>query len=713
MSDVRPASRHEAAVLRAWADVAVLAPVPVPGTAVPLPDAPTGPGRVHLACLPATVVQGWLRAALPETDAAPWPGRVGRACFDLDDAGAPVPGSLLVTPLLDLAHALYAKSAGMALDAGLTDEALAQVAALDETLQRVFARLAPGADVLGTCAALGRAAPRVQHREAGGTTGTPVDLLAPAGPLPGEALLPAELYDAVDHGVAPALAHLLAGRPGSRPVRRTDVGTVAGLATLLSPDDLPRAAAPGPADPLPVQVAVTALLRERAPLTTVAGRDPGRVTAVLDGLVAGLALERADALVAGGTPVAALTDDGVVDGVAGRELVLVGPAPDDVPRLVDVLAELRAGGGLDRAAVTPGEWGRRRHTFALAEQAVADALRVRADATGARWELADREADAAAADTALGRAREEVGAAQQAVLAAELAESETGEALAAARTARDEATTGEPPRRALGRRRAWAARGVETEAALADAHRARDEARTAHTAARVTVQQRVAVRVAAEQAAREAREAAAAVRGRTRADDPTVVDEGWWARDDAVRRAGTAWVDDELQELRVALAAAAQRLTDVAVRVLLPRLRPRLLGDVPRDAGFWQALGLVHPVLQVDPDDAVRLLAGAPVDTVGWLALTGAETVDAATAAALLRRVRHAVVVGAPEAAAPTPLLPATLVAHLTTRHGLAAGWAGTGLLRLAQSTATTGTDVDGTWQGIPVDPDQDPEDDE
>lgn len=698
----RPASRHESAVLHAWADAAVLTPVLAPPGSVPLeqvtPGRPgTGPTRVHLACVPDRVVSGWLATSLGEPVTLPG-GRLTRGWFDLDDAGRPVPGSLVVVPLLDVAHALYAKSAGVAADPAILDAALEQVAALAETLEREFRR---GGDAAAVCAGLARLAPRLLHRDDRGASAVPVDLVGPARPADA-VVVSGALWDAAEQGVPPALAHLLAGRPGSRPVSRTDLATVEGLAVLLDPADVPAGApaADGPA-PLPVQVAVTALLRERAPLTTL-DTGPTDPRGVLDGLAAALLVERARALVAVGSPADALTGSGPAEGVAGGDLLVVD---GDGPSLPAVLADLAAG-RWEQAAVKPGDWGQRRHAFTAADRAVADAVARRGAATGARWELADLADDETAADRALADAAAAFGAAQQDALAAEVDESAARDAAAEADAVLAELDADVPPRRAVGRRREWTARRERAAAAVAEAHEGQDAAHARTAAAGAAVQQRFAVRLAGEERLAAVRTAAAAVRARTRPGDTSVVDDDWWAREPAERSRGTAWVDEELHGLRVALHEAAARVVDVAVRVLSPRLRAGLTGDVPRDAAFWAGLGLVHPVLSVRAEELVGLLGELPVDAVGWLAVPGAQRWSPARLAAVLRHARHGVVLGdSGEDEPPGSVLPGALLDHVTARHGLPVGYAPHRLsaLRLAESTALVGAAVGGRWTGVPL----------
>lgn len=161
-----------------------------------------------------------------------------------------------------------------------------------------------------------------------------------------------------------------------------------------------------------------------------------------------------------------------------------------------------------------------------------------------------------------------------------------------------------------------------------------------------------------------------------------VLDEAFQAQAHDEKQLAVAWLDREVQQLRMQVFESAvgvhRAFIDAAARPLLHNLNALVGGNfnIPPDrkgvlADAWASLFLVVPVVSTAFASVERMLGQVPPDTLGWLLVDEAGQASPQSAVGAIMRCRRAVVVGDPQQVEPVVTLPETLTAAVLREFGV------------------------------------------
>ncbi len=155
-----------------------------------------------------------------------------------------------------------------------------------------------------------------------------------------------------------------------------------------------------------------------------------------------------------------------------------------------------------------------------------------------------------------------------------------------------------------------------------------------------------------------------------------VVDEAFHAQPHREKQQAVAWLDTELQEVRMRVFEAAvdvhRAFIDAAARPLLHNLNALMGGNysLPPDrhqvlGDAWASLFLIVPVVSTAFASVERMLSSVGPETFGWVLIDEAGQATPQSAVGALMRCQRAVVVGDPQQVEPVVTLPETLTGAL------------------------------------------------
>jgi hypothetical protein len=375
-----------------------------------------------------------------------------------------------------------------------------------------------------------------------------------------------------------------------------------------------------------------------------------------------------------------------------------------------------------RAGAQPGDWDAARERFRKTRECVEAAVAERSSAADARRALVRAEADREAAQADIGRARDELerlrSAADDADRTLELAQ----QAHAARKRDAAELRAARPGLRArITRSETWqdfAMRRQSARERLAAA--GRDERAAEHGVAELSRRiddARVGLASAEEREAAAAA-AVAELATNTRMDDASIVDDGWHARDRDEQAMHTAWVDTDLQRLRVDLFLAALQVHEAFARSANKQISANLrvwksvvLGELDEGdrslagAAAWSSLFRIFPMISTTLASFGRLLEHLGHQPLGWMIVDEAGQATPQAAVGGLLRCQRAVIVGDPDQLEPVVTLPDLMLDRLIALRDAPRDVAPhrTSVQGMADARAGLGTHRGGRWIGLPL----------
>lgn len=203
-----------------------------------------------------------------------------------------------------------------------------------------------------------------------------------------------------------------------------------------------------------------------------------------------------------------------------------------------------------------------------------------------------------------------------------------------------------------------------------------------------------------------------------RAEPDETQDPRRWGRWQSEPELGTAWVDEEMQRLRVEVFIAAMTVHEQFARrageAMNDNLRLWLAlqsGEVdhhhaaPVTLPAWQAFFLLVPLASTTFASMHRLLSHVPAGSLGWLVVDEAGQATPGSAVGGLARFRRAVIVGDPLQLEPVVTLPRQLVEQLIENRSAPAELAPhrASVQQLADAVTPYGTQRGEAWVGLPL----------
>lgn len=630
-----------------------------------------------------------------------------RASFLIDEEGRPQPDSFGYAPLIDFARHLD-KNAVPGSMSRVIREGLAKLDEYEAGLQAKWNQATETSGHLSPKDSLRRHLAAVEDQTADPSRYVAV-WVRPGSEPPGQlsAFFRADLLEAATGLTTPLLRDYLQGRPGGTPVRAADVRSPATVGfSLVEPPDLPHSAWAGEYLPrFSQQVALGGLLNDRSPVKAVNGPPGTGQTTLLRDVYADIVADRASVMVEYDDPRSAFGAATKVPGTDGRTWT--------VRRLDQRLTgfEMLVASSNNAAVQNVS------HELPALEQvgeAYRDALRYFRSATqpgpGPHSTRTTRPATPGEAKSIEPKMRPGL-----------LPDDRPAWGLGAAVLGRRDLVSrfGEVVGRYFGR-------AEHGEHLLGQLHGGGtiDGWKAAQAEFRAAVRA-VDTRVAEleEQRRRHGGGALAAVRrlllGSIDAEDPNGAgDPRRWGRWESEPELGTAWVDEELQRLRVDVFIAAMAVHEQFARrageAMNDNLRLWLAlqsGHIdqqhaaPVTVSAWQAFFLLIPLASTTFASMRRLLAHVPAGSLGWLIVDEAGQATPGSAVGGLARFRRAVIVGDPLQLEPVVTLPRQLVEQLVENRSAPPELAPhqASVQQLADSVTPWGTRRGDAWVGLPL----------
>ncbi len=204
---------------------------------------------------------------------------------------------------------------------------------------------------------------------------------------------------------------------------------------------------------------------------------------------------------------------------------------------------------------------------------------------------------------------------------------------------------------------------------------------------------------------------------------PNPLDEHWWRLEPGPgqpdpRQLVPLWVDEELQQARAELFAAAMHVHEVFARRAGRQMAANLCtwmalqtNEVEATVATeitlaaWQAFFLLVPLASTTFASMARLMQNVPPGSLRWLIVDEAGQAVPAAAVGGLARFQRALVVGDPQQLEPVVTLPGALVAELMRHHHAPAELAPNraSVQTLTDSVSRFGTTRLDTWIGLPL----------